>query len=325
MGKKPKVITAPLATATPAASVFGAALPTRNIASPGPVVEVTTLAALRTAIASGVSGRTVRLTAPISGTGDLVINCVGTATAPITIDLAAAVSGGLRVVISRAAYVNVRFTRLSLGNPDGLKITDGSHHIDVDGRGGIIEFPSGQGILITDTATHDWQIWNTRINRAGTNANLDHGIYAATAKGQCVIGNVIVTDPQAYGYQIYPDCQGLLITSCETHGSKTRGGMVVGSENGLTNTTTVVGLIATEMITGYGAVSAYPPSTTVNLGSVYDSIGTGAFATQMHPLHCSATVVDPKGYVAEARYPYHPISDIDGKPFVTADAGAVAL
>lgn len=30
------------------------------------------------------------------------------------------------------------------------------------------------------------------------------------------------------------------------------------------------------------------------------------------------------GMVTGARYPYHPAFDIDGKPFFTADAGAVA-
>jgi len=305
-------------------SVFGADLPTRNLMSIGTVTQVISLAGLKSAITAAKPGNTVKLTAPIDLAGrDLVINCVGTATLPITIDLAAPVKNG-RVLISRAHWVNVRFKDLGYSKIDGLKITDGSTHIDVDGRGGKIHHTTGQGILVTDPTTTDWQIWNCRIDKAGSNSNLDHGIYAATAKGKCVIANVIVTNPQAYGYQLYPDCQGLIVTSCETHGSKTRGGMVVGSESSLTNTTTVVGLVATGMISSYGAVSAYPPATTSNLGTVYDSIGTGAFATQMHPVHCSPTLTSPKGYVAAARYPYHPAFDIDGRPFFTADAGAVA-
>jgi hypothetical protein len=312
----------------PVAAVFGTGLPPRNIQSPGSTVEVTTLAQLRAAIQSGTTGRTVRLTAPIDlGGNDLVVNCVGAAISPITVYLAAPVRNG-RVLISRAAYVNVRFTELASSPIDGLKITDGSHHVDVDGRGGVIRDTKGQGILITDSATRDWQIWNTRIVRAGSNGSLDHGIYAATAKGECSIANVIVTDPSGYGYQIYPDCQGLIVTGCESHGSATRGGMVVGSENSLTHGITVVGLMVSR--SKYGAVSAYPPSTPVDLGFVFDSVGYdnsgGGFATRMNPTHCEPNGLPglAKGWVQPARFPLLPALDIDGRARVTADAGAVA-
>jgi len=313
----------------PPTAQFGADLPVRQKASPGPVVEVASLAALRTAISSGQAGRIVKLTASIDlGGQDLVINCQGTDVAPITVDLAAPVSNG-RVLISRAAYANVRFIDLGYSpSYDGLKITDGSHHVDVDGRGGRIHHAKGQGILVTDPTTRDWQIWNVRIEDVGSETNKDHGIYTATAKGVCVIGNVIVTNPQAFGFQFYPDVDSLICTSCESHGGRTRGGYILGTEYQATKNVKIVGSIITRTQPTTVAVGTYPPGYVVQGGVVYDSIEwqTSGWGSGMTYEHCVGAdpAVTAKGFVLPVRYGLHPTHDIDGRPFVTADAGAVA-
>jgi hypothetical protein len=310
---------------------YGTGLHPRNISSPGSLVETTTFEQLKAAITSGLSGRIVRQTTPLDLGGEtILINSVGSPLAPITIDLPAPIKNG-RIVISRAAYVNLKTKDISNSTIDGIKLTDASHNIDIDMQGGTIRDTKGQGFLQTDPLCYDWQFWNARIINPGipgTQDNQDHGMYIAAARGKCVIGNIIVTNPEAYGYQIYPNSQDLIMTGVEVHGSRVRGGFVLGTETQTTKNITIVGAIVTGSKTG--AYNVWPPNYIVANGFVYDSIewnnvsGSSSVMQYDHCVHADPALM-AKGFVDAPRHELHATHDIDGKLFVTADAGAVAL
>jgi len=325
------------ATQPPPASSFGADLPARLPLSTGPTVEASTLALMRTMISTATANTTVKQTAPFDlGGQDLVIGCRGNAGATITVDLAAPVRNG-RILISRASHTRVLFTDLGFSPIDGVKITDGSNHIDVDGWGGTIHDTKGQGFLQTDPSCFDWQFWNARLLRCGTSTNLDHGFYVAASRGKCVIGSVIVTDPQAYCYQIYPDSRGpdglgLLVTAFEGHGGRTRGGVIVGSKQaGQQTDATLVGGVITNAVAGAVRTireTSTAPAPTVRVWDVLASGGASpAFGSGIITDHCEVGWhgTQARGWVQPSRYGLLPALDIDGKPRVTADAGAVAF
>jgi hypothetical protein len=156
-------------------------------------------------------------------------------------------------------------------------------------------------------------------------SNLDHANYVHDARGKCVLGNIIVTSPYNYGFQFYSDCRDLIATGCESHGTKNaRGGFVIGNEAGLT----------TSNVRVYGPIISGSPvamdeyNTATNCRA-YDglSINSGDFDPAFQPANCLkvASPTAAKGHWDSSRHGFHATHDIDGKAFVTADAGARAL
>ncbi len=254
-GYAPPTTTPPPTAPPPVPSPLGGDLPKRQDAPMGSQREYTTYDALQSAILAAAPGSRVKLTDPIDcGGRDLVIRCVGNPGAPVLVDLNAPVRNG-RILISRAAYANVWIADADGSPGDALKLTDGSHHIDIDGHGGYLRGCAGEAFLQTDPTCHDWQVWNFRCRANGSSLNFDQDAYIAAARGSypasgdspCVIGNFDM-EPWAYGFQAYPDARGLIATGLGISGTRSvsdpRGGAVFGTDGSAGKATQDVLLVA---------------------------------------------------------------------------------
>lgn len=314
----------------PAPSQYGGLLPTRLAESPGPEIQVSSLAQLRAAADSVAAGTRIRIIAPIDGQGtQLPFNCKGTATAPILFT-GAPVRNFTQWYVGNAAYVCFRGLDMSAMQV-ALKLTGASHHVEVDGC--RIHDCSRQGILISSltAASPHIQVWNNRIERCGSQANLDHGIYWAQARPGDVLANNLLIDNWAYQIQLYPDCVGLIATCNTMEGGARhpdeRGGLVIGSEGTVTTRDcTIVGLVGVDAPAN-GVVRINQP---IGPNRCFDSVGVANAGVDFEPdpnmqyVNCVSDA-PAKELIQPARYGYVPPRDIDGKPRVTADAGCFAL
>lgn len=221
---------------------LGGELPKRIQAPTGASYEYTDSNALITSLQQAAPGTRHKLTVAVDRGGyDLLIRAKGTAAAPILVELPAPVRNG-RVLVSQSSYVKVIGADFDGSPIDALKITDGSVGIDVDMRGGYFRNAKGQGFLQTDPTCRDWQVWNVRERGCGSNGNKDHGAYIAAARGACVLGN-FDSNPWAYGVQVYPDSQDLIVTGATVTGTRSttaaRGGMILGIQDSTQNTSNV--------------------------------------------------------------------------------------
>lgn len=295
---------------------YGSGLPKRSPASTGQLREVTTLTALVNTYATCDPGDIVRSTQAIDGLGrDLVLSRAVAYETPITVDLAAPFRNG-RVLISRAASLNLRATSLEDSPIDSLKITDGARNIDVDLRGGQLLRPKRQGLLVTGADTRDWQVWNTRARNCG-GSTLDHSYYIGSAVGDCVLGNPYGESPLGYNLQIqYADVASLIVSNPTFVGGVTQRGGIIYSEhaaNARVYGALVSGCKTAAADTYNGAVSCF----------LYDSAqwnNAGGFVagnglSVINPGTSATKLIDP------SRYPFVPPTDIDGRK---RSAGAYA-
>lgn len=333
-------VTAPLPSPYP---VFGLSLPARLAESTFSTSNVSTAAALAAAVVSGATapGHTINITANINGGGALLaINTQGTAANPIHI------TSNPGVLLTNYSQIEVKgsYTRLR-GLDIGYNTID---NIKIDSTGNNIEIDSchshnaaRQGLLVSSPA-NNVQVWNNTFNNNGSavDGNLDHGTYFAYASGNCVIANNLYYDNYAYNIQIYPNSSDIIITCNTVDGGTTRGGMVIGSETGLTKNVVVYGHISTNAPNW--AVHAYDPAGACS-ATVYDSLGfgngSGDFETKTGYTYNNCTHEDPVytnraakdytlqntspaiGKVQPAQYGYIPPLDKNGNARVTADAG----
>jgi len=338
-------VTATEHAGSPPPSVFGGFLPPRLPESTGSTINVASMAALTSAVNTAPTGSIINLTANINGGGAQVnFDRVASSAAPITItsNPGVVISNYSQWYLAQCAYIRFRGLEFT-GGDCAIKPTASSHDIEIDGC--HIHNMTGQGILVTSSA-YNVQIWNCRIHNCGDETNLDHGIYFGYARGDCVIANNLLYDNWAYNLQVYPDCPNIIVTCNTLDGDTpsnpdTRGGMVLGSESGLTTNTKTVGLIGTNA--AFFAVRNYHPGSGNN---VYDSIGygnslgdfeAGTGVTYTNCVHADPLYVNRAAknfhlqggspaidFVDPARYGYVPPLDIDGNPRVTADAGCYA-
>lgn len=326
-------------------SAFGADLPDRLGSSSGSTAHVDTEAEFLEALGDVADGDLLSVDDDIVGSGgDLIVSRAAVAGAPITITGAGSISGFQQVYIT-GAFLRFLTLRVHHNSAANFKLTGGAHDIEIDGC--EVDYSGRQGILITANS-YNWQLWNNDVHDNGSpaNGNLDHGIYGAYARGACVIGCNKAYNNCAYNIQIYPDDPNLILTNNTVDDgmvhAQSRGGIVVGSQGSpLTINTRNVGMIVTRAAQ-YG-VALYNPGPG---NQTYDAIGfdngfgdfqAGSGMTYTHPLHADPLFVDWDArdyhlqggspaidYVLAARYGLHAPFDIDGNPFVTADAGCYA-
>lgn len=336
-------------------SPFGATLAAsypRLPESTGSIHDVSTRSALESAVANDASGTIVRLTSSIVGSGSsdiIYLTRNASLSNPITVT---SVPG---VVISNFMQFNIRGSGLRFrgleiegGSDCGIKIDTVGHDMEVDGCD--IYDHARQGILWAQTV-YNIQVWNTFLHNNGSwvNQNLDHGMYTSYSRGPCVIANCVSYFNSAYSLQMYPDCPGLVVVCCtfddgQIHDPWSRGGVVIGSNTGLTDDTITVGCLST-YAPSWGW-SAYDPGAGDTNNVIYDSLGygngAGDFGTGGGLSYVNCAHADPGyfnrgardyrigtsspavGKVQASRYGWVPPRDILGNLRVTADAGAFA-
>lgn len=338
----------------PPPGIYGASLDAaapRIGASPGGSVTVSSFSALASALGSVSNGTTIYLDTSIDGGGSLWTPTRNAAAgAPITI---ARTNPG--VLIQNFSQWDVRgsylrFLGLDIGHNtiDAIKFDAGAHDCEVDG--GKYHHSGKMGFNIQDPATNI-QFWNAEsfTNGSQSNGNLDHGLYWGRSLGtKNVIANCLFYDNCAYNIQIYPNSPGVIVTCCTLDGGQVhaggRGGMVVGSEAGLTDNVKIYGLLSTNAPTF--AVTVYNPTGGDSGNAVMDALGfgnsSGDFQAGTGMTYTNATHNDPNyvnrgarnyrlnagsfaiGKVQAARYGWIPALDKDGIARVTADAGCYA-
>lgn len=303
------------AAPSPAPTALGGGLPARLPVSGGSTIQVASLAELRAAFSTAAPGQTVMLTAALDLGGQTLEWSRYLSGSPVTFDEAAPGllrNGGLRITGSWfRTHVAVQFAPT-----EGIKLTystanpNGCGYVEVDLRGKLIQGAKGQGILRTlPTAVNPpgpVQIWNVRVKDSGTNTTLDHGIYAARLCPGDVIANFSCANGQAYGIQLYPNCQGAIVTCCTLDAGRTRSGVVCGTETaGQTHDNKVVGVLVTNPLPGYTFHDYQGGPSNVCYDCSAPAPGSMAqvgFST------------DPQHLIDPARYPLIPPLDIDGKP-----------
>ena len=327
----------------PPAGQFGTLLPPRLPESTGPVVTVGSDAQLRSAISVAQPGTRIEIPIEISGSGDIYFGCAGTPAAPITFFGNGGLTGYSSVYLTGQ---HIRMRGLDIHNVRATRPTTSGRFVELD-RCHIHDCVS-QGIL-TSSGVQDWQIWNCVIERNGVEANYDHGIYAATSAGRCVIANCLIRDNWAYNLQVYPNCHGLIVTGCTIDGGQiqpdNRGGIVFGSDSAPGNSDCLfVGIVSTRAPYN-GVIRINQP---LGLGNrMVGAVGWGnsesdyesdpgivyeacLSVTSSPYVNADAGDYRPRpgspliGLVPAAYHGYLPALDITGKPRVTADAGAYA-
>ncbi len=331
----------------PPGVTLGFSLPARLPESTGSITNVASVSALQSAMSSVPDGSIINITTSLTGGGStLILDASGAPSAPITITCNVGVSlNGFAQVLVRGNYMRIRGIEFQNATIDGLKIDVNAHHIDVDRC--HVHHCERMGINIQPSPT-DIQIWNCTIHHNGNavNQNLDHNIYFGYARGNCVIGNCLIYETRGgYNIQIYPDAPGVIITGCTIDDyvphAWARGGIVVGSEAGLTDNVKIVGTIGTNA--AWYAVDVYDPTGGDTNNFAWDCLGFGNLlgdfragggfsyinCTHADPLYLDQANRDyripanspAKSKVQSARYGLLPQTDITGSVRLTADAG----
>jgi len=292
-------------------------------------------------------------------TGDHTWNRVGTAGTVTTLesftDELADFSGG-RFNINGGKYLRLRnFIKRDsqLAVEDNIKIQAGAQFIDIDKL--VIKDSHRQGFLVQGDTTSDWQIWNTKFVTNGTTDNLDHGMYvAASASG--LIANCVFDRNQAYGIQLYPNADNIIVVTTTFDGhtgfgasqASSLGAITISGEATKTENSFIMGCLMTN---GSKAVNQFWGSgvpVDPNKNDVQDCIGGGnstatEFDTQLgvvyaritqdtNPLYVNQGAQDfhlddgspAIDYIDAVNYDWIPPTDIEGTVRVTADAGAYA-
>lgn len=334
----------------PPVPTYGTLLPARLARSTGSVTNVSSLSALTSALGSVPNGSIINITADIVGSGrpDYVVSRSGSAAAPVTITC----NPGVKIQSFRSFRLTGSYVRVS-----GLEITDNGEFSTTDGiklDGTFLELEKmylhdniGSGVQVGSTAS-DIQIWDTVSTRNGQNKNLDHGIYFAKARGNCVIANCKVYDNWAYNLQLYSDCPNIIVTCTTVDGGLNHGdglgwerGGIISGDSPQTFGQKLVGILSTNAPVGEGF---HWDGTSTVTNNVYDSLGFGnaggdfnpyftyANCTHADPLYVNRSIKDFRlqagspaiGKIQAARYGYVPQYDILGRVRITADAGCFA-
>lgn len=146
-----------------------------------------------------------------------------------------------RVVIAgriRITASHVRVSRLVLDghgiDSDVLVYVEGAQDVEISGND--IGYAPQSGILVgerstPDGATHrpsDIRILGNLIHDNGSRSDLDHGIYWERGTGG-VVGNNVIVGNRAFGIQLYPDADGVLVTQNTIVGNVRSGVIVAGN------------------------------------------------------------------------------------------------
>jgi len=213
----------------------GSALPNRIPNSQGSVINVSTSAQYRSALANVNPGQTIRLAPGRYGAGEAAYSVTrsGTSSAPITIEGsgvgATIIDTSHTVAASWVRIRNFEIDGASRSAPNGLYGSSGS---DVELCGlSIHDITLGslyaQGI-ITTSSTARWHILNTRIQRAGSMSNshpyAEHGLYLSGSN--FLVANVVLKDNTGFGVQLYSNLQDSILTHITATGSKTKSGLI---------------------------------------------------------------------------------------------------
>ncbi len=162
----------------------------------------------------------------------VVIRRSGTAQERITV---AAYPGERPVVRGRlritGAYVTVRGFEFLGGGPTNdrevLVYVDGGDHFRLSGS----ELTgSARSAIFLGSGADDARILRNWIHHNGTHDDYDHGIYWAEGSGGRIANNLI-EENRAFGIQIYPDADGIVVANNTILGNG-RSAIIVGGEPG---------------------------------------------------------------------------------------------
>lgn len=188
---------------------------------------------------------------------------------------------------------------------------DGGGYLDIDQC--VLAAAPRQGILL---APHtDVVVRNTVVRDNGTDASKDHGIYTA-AGSRLLIFNSVFRNNRAYQLHFYPAYRDIRVVCSTLEGGL--GSIVSGVSN-----VQIVGCVfrgsSRYGLEQYGSVS--------NVAVEYclgDSNQLGGYSVPGAVVRGWQNGGSPKGIIPEGRWGLVPSTDIDGRPRVTADAGAYA-
>lgn len=340
---------APLPPPSSSGISLGFSLFARMPESSGSTTNVANQSQLTTAIAGASAGSIINITANINGGGSaLTINCNGSSLNPVTIKCDPGVLlTNFSQILLQGTYIRLRGLDIGSATVDGIKIDNG-HDFEIDGCTVHNSTRQGINVQVGGGTPSNIQIWNCVVHSNGSqaNGNLDHGTYFAVVSGNCLIANCLYYNNCAYDIQIYPNSPGLVVTGCTMDGGQVhaggRGGIVIGSETGLTDNVLVVGVISTNQ--PQGVVDVYDPGAGDTGNSVYDSLGYGNSGTDFvtgggvtytncshaDPLYTNAGTRDYRPAsgspaltkVQTARYGYLPATYRNGTARQTACAGS---
>lgn len=171
-----------------------------------------------------------------------------------------------------------------------------------------------QGILLAPHS--DVVISNSYIGPGGTDATKDHGIYAATGS-RCLIFNSVFAKNRAYQLHFYPAYSDVRVVCCTLEGGL--GSML----SGLTNAT-IIGCIFRDS-SRYGLEQYKTISNVVVEYCMGESNAMGGYNLPGAVVRGWQNGGSPKGLIPQELWPFVPPTDFEGKPRVTADAGAFAV
>jgi len=146
----------------------------------------------------------------------------------------ATLTGRLKLTGSYLAVSHLRFVGGTPANDrDVLVYVAGASHVEIShdelSRGAM------SAVYVGDPGdpSSDVQILANRIHDNGSHWNLDHGIYFGTGTGGLIANNVI-TGNEADGIQLYPQANGVIVTS-NTIADNGRSGIILGGEDTTSN------------------------------------------------------------------------------------------
>ena len=324
---------------------FGADLPARLPASPGPVVEVSTPTELRAALTSAAYGSI------IDGRG----RTFDGAGAPFEWKRAGSVPTTVRnVKVTNGWIQSVRGKMLRLedcavrGSPMfGFRAEYGDNIELVRFRA---EDTKMSGYLFA-LGTVGYQMWDSAAKNVGLGDTLAHGVYIESADNRCVIANHLIDGWEGFGYHLYTgragySTEGLILTCCTSLGGASYAASILDVDTNVGaqpwRNVRIVGLVSVDAPGGIAWVKdstfadgnrlagacEWPKGSRSDANYQIDRLAPVAHILA-DPLLDAAGRPAPgspvKSLVPADWHGLVPALDRDGKARVTADAGAYAV
>jgi len=218
----------------------GSLLPNRIPESQGSVINVSTSAQYRSALANVNPGQTIRLAPGRYGAGEPVYSVTrsGTASAPITIEGTAVgatiIDTSHTVTASWLRFRNFEIDGTSRSYATGFWGKSGSN-VEVCGiyiHDQLLGAAYAQCVFTSGAASR-YHFINLRLERCGAVANpeprSEHGMYLYGS--YFLVANVLMLDPSGYGAQLYGALFDSLVVHVTAVGSKTTSGITQSGES----------------------------------------------------------------------------------------------
>jgi hypothetical protein len=204
---------------------FGGSLPPRMVEATGPIVAVSTLAALENALATAAPGTRIRVAGGIYGAGDadaLSVATQGTAAAPVQVEPQGAtvtlakllkLTGGVTrlrgLTVAKNAYpTDARFGKPAVPGGGNVGLWIDCPTVELDGctiSGATMSGVFGMGDYV--------QLWNSHIVGNGTSHD-DHGVYWGQGGVGALVANCLITDNACFGFQIQYNSRAVTVANC---------------------------------------------------------------------------------------------------------------